>query len=103
MQDPDKLRPLDILLGRGGVSNNHCGNRVYRDLLDGCKSRYQILSTKNEKKRFTSDVLKYIKGPNYGGGRFVEPSATTSGYPFREISDQRARVKISQFLREKKK
>ena len=86
----------DILLGRGGKVNQHIGNIWFRNILAINRAKYQALTSCQFKSRFTDDLLQMIKAE---GGRFL---AQKKGLlDWEEVSDEKARKKISQFLREK--
>jgi len=88
----------DVLLGRGGLTNHHAGNKRYRHEIDQLKPWYHSCRTKSEKKELSALFLEYIHGY---GGRFLEREEDTGRWylaPYR-----RARKKASQALRENKK
>mmetsp|Transcript_389 Transcript_389/g.460 ORF Transcript_389/g.460 Transcript_389/m.460 type:complete len:234 (-) Transcript_389:151-852(-) len=88
---------LDVLLGRGGLTNNHPGNIRYRELTEEWKEYYQSQKTKDEKKDVSVLLLERVQ--DYGG-RFLIKDADT-GYWV--VADKKqARKKCSQALRESK-
>ena len=104
------LHPLknDVLLGRGGGTNNHAGNIRFRQLVNGHKLRY-LAATKVEKPMVAREVVKIWRQltPH---GRFLtqeklkekvteeDPQALI---PWKDVGDKKAREKASQCLRER--
>lgn len=87
----------DIIFGRGKSANTHPGNIRYRELVEKNKPLYHALGRSNTKKKaFTLKLLQTIK--DYGG-RFLELDDVKTG-EYCEVSDDKAREKISQRLRE---
>ena len=88
---------LDVLLGRGGLTNNHAGNIRYREEVEKVKPMYFKCMTKAEKKEVSELLVAYVE--DYGG-RFLIKDEETSNWmlaPFKA-----ARKKASQALRETK-
>ena len=90
VQDPTDL---DVLLGRGGKSNHHPGNKKYRDEVGNLQQWYKA-SQKNEKTDLSQCLVNYVH--SYGG-RFLK--ADTSGKWY-IVTNLVARRKASQALRE---
>mmetsp|Transcript_18278 Transcript_18278/g.25150 ORF Transcript_18278/g.25150 Transcript_18278/m.25150 type:complete len:301 (-) Transcript_18278:137-1039(-) len=88
---------LDVLMGRGGLTNHHHGNRLYREEADKLREWY-VSCTKREKYHVSELLVKYVE--SYGG-RFLEYDEA-SGHWY-EAPQNRARKKASQALREYKK
>merc|ERR1712113_804580 len=88
---------LDVLLGRGGLTNNHAGNVRYREEVEKVKPMYFSCRTKNEKKEVSELLVAYVQ--DYGG-RFLEKDQTTKKWIL--ASAKAARKKASQALRETK-
>ena len=86
----------DVIMGRGGKANHHPGNVKFRDTIKANRSIYRSIFLKNIKTQMTMEILDMIKGD---GVRFLDFDKA-SGRWF-EVSDERARQKISQCLREK--
>jgi len=86
---------MDILLGRGGKSNHHPGNKRYREEIENFKTAYTSLTTKDDKTDLTRQVVEYIL---HYGGRFLELDKTNNLWYL--IPDAKARRKVSQALRE---
>ena len=88
---------LDVLLGRGGLTNNHIGNIKYREEVEKVKPMYFSCMTKSEKKEVSELLVAYVQ--DYGG-RFLEKDPDTGEWVL--ASDRAARKKASQALRETK-
>ena len=84
---------LDVLLGRGGKSNHHAGNKRYREEVKNLQSWYAGVSDKNEKTDLSQMLVDYVHQYN---GRFLEKDET-GWYIVPNIT---ARRKASQALRE---
>lgn len=59
----------DVLLGRGGKSNHHPGNKRYRDEIMASRPLYAALTTDEEKTAMSQTVVDVIEQM---GGRFLE-------------------------------
>lgn len=89
---------VDVLLGRGGLTNSWSGNKKYRDLVESVKPMYDECKTKEQKKEVSILLLGWVK--DYGG-RFlsrVEDAAGKERYVL--ASYDASRKKASQALRE---
>jgi hypothetical protein len=93
------FKDADVLFERGNFAYNHSGNRVYRDYIKTLQDEY-IQCPKNDKHSIATKVLHYIK--NTCGGRFLAYDTELSE-EWEELSDDAARRKIGQSLREKNK
>ena len=84
----------DVLLGRGGRSNHHTGNKRYRDEVRNLRTWYaSIGENKDEKTALSQCLVDYVHGYK---GRFLEKDK--SGWF--EVPNIVARRKASQALRE---
>ncbi|KAL7567844.1 hypothetical protein ACA910_000585 [Epithemia clementina (nom. ined.)] len=85
---------LDVLLGRGGRTNNHPGNKTYLEVKDRMQSRY-LAADKNGKTPISQELVDIVHG---WGGRFLklEPGENR----WFEVDEITARKKCSQTLRE---
>lgn len=90
VEDPTDL---DVLLGRGGKSNHHPGNKKYRDEVGNLQQWYKA-SQKNEKTDLSQCLVNYVH--SYGG-RFLKADASGKWYI---VTNLVARRKASQALRE---
>jgi len=87
---------LDVLLGRGGHTNSHEGNVIFRDEVRKMRARYQV--ARNEEKFGLSQEL--VSRVEEYGGRFLERGEDFLWY---EITDEvLKREKAARSLREKK-
>jgi len=107
---PDILNPgpHDVLLGRGGGTNNHIGNKNFRDLVTRHKMRYLACSKVDKPKvaREVVSIWRRLDPP----GRFLQRKDETKKGPgsvrdedvvWTEVDDSEARRKASQCLRER--
>jgi hypothetical protein len=84
----------DVLLGRGGRTNHHVGNRTYLEAKETIQERY-MLASKNDKTSISQDLVDIITAR---GGRFLKlDDEVNKWYPVPNIV---ARKKASQTLRE---
>ena len=84
----------DVLCGRGGLSNNHPGNHVYRRIVNANREFYQTCQKPSYKHCVVVSIIIAIKR---NGGRFIEQK---KGGGWQEISSKKAVLKTSQALRE---
>ena len=92
------VRLNDILCGRGGRSNNHPGNKRFRDVVNEMRMMYQNTETK----AFKTDVSRAIVEHCYSyGARFLKVDEDTGKYFV--LTNAEARKKTSQALRENAK
>lgn len=85
----------DVLCGRGGGTNQHYGNIVFRNLVDTNREKY-LRSKKNDKPFISRWIVKAIRDRN---GRFLKKDEASGLYY--EIGDNEAREKASQALRQR--
>ncbi|CAB9528778.1 expressed unknown protein [Seminavis robusta] len=90
-----KPTALDIMMGRGGMSNNHPGNKHYHTVLETRAWEYSQLKGRNAKTDLAWEVFHQLKRE---GARFLKYDKPTGEYI--EASNDDARKKISQRLRE---
>jgi hypothetical protein len=91
-----EIEPNDVLLGRGGLTNGHHGNLMYRRYILRHQPAYKRLE-KHEKLQMSKDVVLWVK---MRGGRFLARDDSAEGRPYYEATDATARLKVSQALRE---
>lgn len=84
---------VDVLLGRGGKSNNHLGNQLYLSDKNHLQPRY-FAATKAEKTAIAQELVEMVHAR---GGRFVKNEGNDQ---WREVDHSHARKKSSQSLRE---
>lgn len=85
----------DVLCGRGGGTNQHYGNIVFRNLVDTNREKY-LRSKKNDKPFISRWIVKAIRDRN---GRFLKRDEASGLYY--DIGDNEAREKASQALRQR--
>lgn len=86
----------DVLCGRGGGTNNHVGNELFRQMVNQKKCLY-LHSSKRDKPSVSKSIVHSIRGLN-PPGRFLQRDEQTGLWY--DIGDQKAREKTSQALRE---
>eukprot|EP00934_Nitzschia_sp_Nitz4_P008658 Nitzschia sp. Nitz4//scaffold13_size275219//201692//203668//NITZ4_000901-RA/size275219-processed-gene-0.159-mRNA-1//-1//CDS//3329536095//8648//frame0 len=100
--------PHDVLLGRGGGTNNHVGNVRFRQLVNEHKIRY-LECNKVDKPKVAREVVKLWRSLD-PPGRFLQRLDETRRGPgsiqdenivWVECGDKKAREKTSQCLRER--
>jgi hypothetical protein len=88
------MNPNDVLLGRGGGTNNQLGNQKYRILVQQFQPIY-LLSRRKDKPLIARSIVLIIRNR---GGRFLRKDETSS--LLYEVGDEKAEAKTSQALRE---
>jgi hypothetical protein len=83
----------DVLMGRGGATNNHEGNKRYRTIVSFHQAEY-LAARKKDKVLFARKIVAIVKA---NGGRFLKQD---SQQKWVEVSDKKATEKTSQALRE---
>jgi hypothetical protein len=93
------ISDLDVLLGRGGRSNHHPGNKRYREEVTAFRRVYSSLDTDKEKTEMSQLLVDVIQK---AGGRFLEEEkdANKESLGWYVIPNIVARRKASQALRE---
>jgi len=103
-----KPGPHDVLLGRGGGTNNHSGNIKFRKLVNEHKMRY-LACSKVDKPKVAREVVQLWRKMS-PPGRFLARKDETKRGPgsiksednvWIEVGDKKAREKASQCLRER--
>uniref|UniRef100_A0A7S4HKF7 DUF6824 domain-containing protein n=1 Tax=Odontella aurita TaxID=265563 RepID=A0A7S4HKF7_9STRA len=85
----------DVLLGRGGLTNHHLGNKRYREEVERLKPQYRQETSKKQKTEIRNRLVDIVRGY---GGRFMKYSQKDG---WEEAPIIQARKKASQALREK--
>eukprot|EP00563_Minutocellus_polymorphus_P005299 CAMPEP_0181042778 /NCGR_PEP_ID=MMETSP1070-20121207/12339_1 /TAXON_ID=265543 /ORGANISM="Minutocellus polymorphus, Strain NH13" /LENGTH=503 /DNA_ID=CAMNT_0023121029 /DNA_START=134 /DNA_END=1645 /DNA_ORIENTATION=- len=93
----DKPHPHDILSGRGGASNNHMGNKIYRTVCEHNKGLYAA-APRNEKLPIAVRIVEAVRSRD-PPGRFLERKKEDKLWY--EVTEKRAVDKTAQALREK--
>ena len=94
VSDSSSVGPHDVLLGRGGATNSHTGNRNFRKIVAQHQQEY-LKAKKREKVVIAQRIVAIVKG---NGGRFLK--RTDNALNWIEVTDKRAQEKTSQALRE---
>lgn len=92
------IAPQDVLSGRGGATNSHSGNKVFRSLVKEYQEQY--LHAKKRDKPSVADLV--VQRVRERGGRFLRRWDTdaSGNVLWVDIGDLRAREKTCQALRE---
>lgn len=88
----------DTLLGRGGATNHHKGNKVFRSIVQKYREEY-VDAPKISKPDVSRKVVLIIRRSN-PPGRFLKKNPDGKWY---DVGDKKATEKASQALREKSK
>jgi hypothetical protein len=88
------IGPDDVLCGRGGLTNSHCGNRRFRHIVAEYQQQY-LNAKKKEKKLISHQIVERVVK---NGGRFLKRSADSGIWA--EVTPKKAVEKTSQALRE---
>ena len=88
---------FDVLFGRGGMTNNHPGNRRFRDIISLHRPDY-VRAIKIEKPNVARRIVAAIRGGN-PPGRFLKRNPRD--LKWYDVGNKHATEKTSQALREK--
>jgi hypothetical protein len=91
-----EINENDVLCGRGGTTNQHIGNKKFRNLVKQHQESY-LKCKKKDKPAISSKIVKMIREMN-PPGRFLKQEGN-AGEWF-DVGDARATEKVSQALRE---
>uniref|UniRef100_A0A7S1ZC96 DUF6824 domain-containing protein n=1 Tax=Trieres chinensis TaxID=1514140 RepID=A0A7S1ZC96_TRICV len=86
----------DILLGRGGKNNQHCGNEQLREIARSQRDNYRM-SSKKGKSYISRQIVSHIRHMS-PPGRFLKKNGVTGRWE--EMGDDVAREKAAQALRD---
>jgi hypothetical protein len=91
----------DVLLGRGGLSNNHPGNKMFRNIVHRHKSDY-VIASKAVKPRIARRIVHALRNTNTLDPpcRFLKKCPTQPNMWF-DVGDREFIMKTSQTLRDK--
>eukprot|EP00816_Leptocylindrus_hargravesii_P012341 CAMPEP_0196808620 /NCGR_PEP_ID=MMETSP1362-20130617/8609_1 /TAXON_ID=163516 /ORGANISM="Leptocylindrus danicus, Strain CCMP1856" /LENGTH=618 /DNA_ID=CAMNT_0042183027 /DNA_START=674 /DNA_END=2530 /DNA_ORIENTATION=+ len=89
----------DVLCGRGGLTNQHVGNKKFRALVKQLQDKY-MTRKKHEKTLLSQAVVAVVRGST-PAGRFLKQDTQTGMWY--DIGDEMATEKTSQAFREKSK
>jgi len=84
----------DVLCGRGGLTNNHVGNKRFRKIVAEYQKEY-LEARKKEKTLIARQIVARIKAE---GGRFLKKDEGSRTWI--QVTDKKATGKTSQALRE---
>ena len=96
----DEVKQFDVLSGRGGKSNHHIGNKVFRHLVTEMKPAYRSSLTRIEKAILAESLIEKV---HRMGGRFLIQNNGRLEPQWRLMTKVEARRKTSQALREARK
>lgn len=83
----------DVLCGRGGATNNHAGNKMFRSMVSEHQREY-LSAKKKDKALISQRIVRLVREQ---GGRFLR--RTNDGL-WTEVGNKKATEKTSQALRE---
>eukprot|EP00521_Asterionellopsis_glacialis_P009379 CAMPEP_0195285814 /NCGR_PEP_ID=MMETSP0707-20130614/3513_1 /TAXON_ID=33640 /ORGANISM="Asterionellopsis glacialis, Strain CCMP134" /LENGTH=233 /DNA_ID=CAMNT_0040345367 /DNA_START=68 /DNA_END=769 /DNA_ORIENTATION=- len=89
----------DVLLGRGGMTNKHCGNIQYRRLVANNKTFYNAQISRSGKTNISKSIVRAIRH-QFPPGRFLQKDPNGLWY---DVGNTKATLKTSQALREASK
>ena len=92
-----KPHPHDILSGRGGISNNHMGNKIFRTVCEHNKELYATFP-RNEKLHVAVRLVEAVRSRD-PPGRFLERKKGDKLWY--EVTEKRVVEKTAQAMREK--
>ena len=88
--------PLDVLLGRDKIAQEHLGNYRYLQIIEDHQERYDNAPTKHQKSLLAGEILNMIKE---SGGRFLKMDY--AGWV--EAEDSLSRSKIANAFRSRRR
>jgi hypothetical protein len=95
-----EIQRFDVLSGRGGKSNHHTGNQVFRHLVTELKPAYRAAVRKTEKARLAESLVEKV---NCMGGRFLVQNQEPWEPQWRLMTNAEAQRKTCHALRETRK
>jgi len=93
-----KPGPNDVMIGRGGGTNNHSGNIKFRRMVEDLKATYKAATSRSEKRTIASNIITEWRALD-PPGRFLERNDETGLW--NDIGDVEAHKKCTVKLREK--
>ena len=81
----------DVLCGRGGLSQNHIGNKEYRAVINANKRAY-VMSDRKAKTIIVNSIVRAVREQEIPG-RFLEYDRENECW--NDIGDKRACAKVS--------
>jgi hypothetical protein len=92
----DKYTDFDVIFGRGGRSNHHPGNKMYRVQVTEKQAIYRSCENKKEKTEIAQRVVDHVNKNQKG--RFLELDTTCNRWYL--VPNNGARTKVGQALRD---
>lgn len=96
MKNIEKPGDLDVMCGRGAGTNNHVGNKTWRDMVDSRKEDYHVRSNTLHKTKISEEIVEQLRKMN---GRFLKLNKETGKWD--DVGDDAAQKKTQQALRER--
>lgn len=94
---PVKIKPSDVLLGRGNISSQNPSNIALRYLITQRRPEYQNAKNKNEKSLIAQDIYNTLSN---NGIRFIDPDPNTNNHGMKISMDKAVEI-LKQKFREK--
>lgn len=93
----DEIQKWDVLSGRGGKSNHHIGNKIFRHLVTEMRPAYRSSKTRIEKAIITESLIEKV---HRMGGQFLIQNKGRLEPQWSVMTKVEVRRKTSQSLRE---
>ncbi|KAG7352719.1 hypothetical protein IV203_008767 [Nitzschia inconspicua] len=90
------INDADVLSGRGGKTNMHKGNRIYRAIVKENRPKYQELKKISHKQLMAESIIATV---HKRGGKFLKRAGKDQD-SWTELSKDEAMIKTTQALRE---
>jgi hypothetical protein len=90
------VNDADVLSGRGGKTNTHSGNRIYRCIVKENRRSYKLMTSNSHKQLMAESIIICVHNR---GGRFLKHNGKDQN-TWVELSKEEALVKTTQALRE---
>jgi len=97
LKDVKETHDNDVLYGRGGGTNHHPGNKLYRKMVEDRKLDY-VNSKRLDKPLVALEIIKFWRSQE-PPGRFLKLDEKSGLW--QDVGDKKAREKTSQALRER--
>jgi len=94
----EELHPNDVLIGRGGGTNHHLGNIMFREMVKERKQQYRNEDTRRGKQELAREIIDWVRYEQDPPGRFLKKY---DDGVWRDVGDEEALFKTCQALREK--
>ena len=90
------VKDADVLSGRGGKTNKHSGNRIYRGIVKENRKLYQEMKSNSHKQLLAESIIATV---HQRGGRFLKRVGKDTN-TWIELGRDEAIIKTTQALRE---